>query len=72
MGVPNGSCICDDGFYQGIVSKREGLFLVAPGRACEGFDNVEAFRRFGGDIFDMGAESEKRVEINKVVCVHAP
>ena len=62
MGVSNGSCICDDGLYQRFVSKRKSFFLVAPVRACENFYDAEAFRCFGGDVFDMGAEGEERVE----------
>ena len=62
MGVPNGSCICDDGLYQRFVSKRKSFFLVAPGRAWVGFFDVEAFRCFGGNVFDIGADGEERVE----------
>ena len=35
---------------------------MAPVRACENFYDAEAFRRFGGDVFDMRAEGEEGVE----------
>ena len=63
MGVPNGSCICDDGLDQGIVSEWKGFFLMAPGRACEGFYDIETFRSFSGDVFDMGANVKRGFKV---------
>ena len=43
VGVPDGGCVTNDGFYECVVGEGEGLLLVTPGSAREGFEDAQAF-----------------------------
>ena len=63
-GRPDGGPVLQSAAYYCLISDKEGLLVLAPGRSCKGLQGVDFAFRFLDCFLDVVTKSVHRVEEN--------